>query len=416
MTGTRRPRPLVIGIIIVPAGLAFLAGGIWLVVLGGSWYYLVAGVGLVLSGAFLIAGRWPGLWLYAAVLLGTLAWSLAEVGLAGWELEPRLFLPALVGLYLLMPWVTRKLELRGGRWGLGLVVVACGVVGVIAFLQPRGIQASAAATRMAGRSAPAGASASASTHLVPANEWRFYGRTPRGDRYSPLTQINRENIGKLQLAWKAETGDTANPGENVPGGSGPEFNFEDTPIEVDGTLYVCTGHSWVVAFDAATGQKKWTFNPHAKTDPDEYLACRGVAYYEAPPGTPTDCPRRIIAPVLDARMVALNADTGKPCRDFGNDGFIDMTRFLGRVPPGFHYITSTPLVLDGRLITGGWIHDNQSVDEPSGAVRAYDPITGKLIWAWDMGRANSVVHRDDLAGSQLTRGTPNAWGAYTADP
>ena len=114
----------------------------------------------------------------------------------------------------------------------------------------------------------------------------------------------------------------------------------------------------MIAYDAVTGKQKWKFDPHANTKPDEYLACRGVAYYQAPAGTQTDCPRRIIAPVLDARMVALNADTGKPCEDFGTHGFISMTQYLGRVPPGFHFISSAPLVLDDRLITGGWIHDN----------------------------------------------------------
>lgn len=416
MVEARRSRPWIIGVIIMLAGVGFLVGGIWLAWLGGSWYYLIAGIGLLLSGGFLIAGRWPGLWLYALVLLGTLAWSLDEVGLSGWELEPRLMLPALVGLYLLMPWVTRKLDGRAGGWFLGLTVLACAVIGGVAFSQPRGIRAPVHGVQLTADSSSASARNRAPTNRVPANEWQFYGRTPRGDRYSPLAQINRDNIGKLQLVWKAQTGDTAQPGENVPGGSGPEFNFEDTPIEVNGTLYACTGHSWVIAFDAATGKKEWTFNPHADTDPDEYLSCRGVAYYQAPPGTKTDCPRRIIAPVLDARMVALNADTGKPCQDFGHDGFIDMTKYLGHVSPGFHFVTSPPLVMDGRLITGGWIHDNQGENEPSGAVRAYDPITGKLVWAWDLGHQPQVRHRNDLAHSQLTRGTPNAWGAYTADP
>jgi glucose dehydrogenase len=228
-------------------------------------------------------------------------------------------------------------------------------------------------------------------NAVADGDWLFYGRTPRGDRFSPLTQITPANVDKLQLAWQAHTGDNARPGENKAGGTGPEFNFEDTPLEVNDTLYVCTGHSWVIAYDAATGKRKWKFDPHANTKPDEYLACRGVAYYAAPAGTQTDCPRRIIAPVLDARMVALNADTGKPCEDFGTHGFISMTRYLGRVPPGFHFISSAPLVLDGRLITGGWIHDNQAEDEPSGAVRAFD-------LAVDAARTTEAHDADDHAG------------------
>jgi len=401
-----RSRPTASAIVVALFGLFFLVGGIWLVVLGGSWYYLIAGIALLATGALLWRGDGLALWLYALLLLGTLLWAVAEVGLHGWQLEPRLLLPILLGIYLLMPWVLRKLQWRGGHWALGAVVVVSVIVGIVGFSLPRGINGEI-------ERAPVASLAHASA--VADGDWLFYGRTPRGDRFSPLTQITPANVDKLQLAWQAHTGDNAQPGENKAGGTGPEFNFEDTPLEVNGTLYVCTGHSWVIAYDAVTGKRKWKFNPHANTKPDEYLACRGVAYYQAPAGTQTDCPRRIIAPVLDARMVALNADTGKPCEDFGTHGFISMTKYLGRVPPGFHFISSAPLVLDDRLITGGWIHDNQAEDEPSGAVRAFDPLSGQLVWAWDIGRTNPVVHPGDV-GKQLTRGTPNAWGTYTADP
>lgn len=407
-------RSWITGVFFLLLGLALAALGVWLVALGGSWYYLLAGLGVVGTGALVLRRRVEALWLYGVVLVGTILWAIAEVGLRGWELEPRLLAPAVLGIWMLLPWVRRKLVL-GGNAGSPMLrgaaflpaagVVAALVVLGIGLARPVGVSGTASGQRFAAASDP----------LVPDDDWHYYGRTPQGDRFSPLAQITPQNVDRLQVAWTAQTGDTMRPGENQGGtDAGHEFNFENTPIKVGDTLYVCTGHSWVVALDARTGAKKWSFDPHANTEPDVYLACRGVAFYQAPAGAKTDCPRRILAPVLDARVMALNADTGRPCEDFGTHGFISLTQYLGHVPAGFHFVTSPPLVLNDRMILGGWVYDNQARGEPSGAVRAFDPMSGKIVWAWDVGHPDQVVHPGPT--DVLTRGTPNAWGVYTADP
>jgi quinoprotein glucose dehydrogenase len=407
---SRHWAPLASGIVLLVLGLFFVIGGIYLLILGGTPYYLLAGIGLALTGLGLLFARGWSLWLYFIVLLGTLIWAVLGVGFERFALAPRLWLPILVGTWLVMPWVSHRLDEHGGAWALGVIVIAAVVVCIVPWFIPRGIHGTAVA-----RHFPA-----AATPLVGKGDWIYYGRTARGDRFSPLTQVDTRNVANLKLAWQAHTGDMPKPGENGGGGgSGAEFNFEDTPVAVDGTLYLCTGHHWVEAFDGATGKLKWKFDPGDNEKNARYHSCRGVAYYAAPPGTATPCPRRIIAPTSDARMFALNADTGKPCADFGNGGYISLTQYLGNVPPGFEFITSQPLVIGNRLITGGWIRDNMAENEPSGAVRAFDPVTGKLIWAWDLGRpqGHQVVHASDLPpGTELTRGTPNAWGTYTADP
>jgi quinoprotein glucose dehydrogenase len=93
---------------------------------------------------------------------------------------------------------------------------------------------------------------------------------------------------------------------------------------------------------------------------------------------------------------------------------VDLREHMGPVPPGFHFISSPPLVLNGRIVLGGWVYDNQAEDEPSGVIRAFDANTGQLAWSWDMGKvpANKALAADET----YTRGTPNGWGVYTADP
>src|SRR5215470_12489924 len=108
-SGSRRV-PVVTGVIYCIIGLALAAGGTWLVVLGGSLYYLIAGLGILVTGALLIAGRRSALWVYAAVLIGTLAWAIGEIGFDWWPLAARGDVVFPLGLWLLFPWITRNLS------------------------------------------------------------------------------------------------------------------------------------------------------------------------------------------------------------------------------------------------------------------------------------------------------------------
>jgi quinoprotein glucose dehydrogenase len=402
-------RPAISGAVVTLIGLVLLVLGVKLIALGGSWYYAIAGAALVASGILLIAGRKLGLWIYGLVIVGTVIWALAEVGLDGWKLMPRLFAPAVLGIWLGMPWVAGKLSPRGPDrrfvWGSLAGSAACLAICVIVILLGFGITNS----RYIRNSAPSAGTLTASDPMVADSDWRWYGRTPAGDRFSPVSQINPQNVSRLQVAWTFRTGDLPQPGENS---GGREFNFEATPIKVGNSLYFCSPHREVFALDAATGKLKWKFNPNADTKKNVYLACRGVAYFQAPPGTP--CPERIITTTADMRLVALDARSGQPCPNFGAGGYVSLKANLGPTPPGFHFITSQPMVINDRVILGGWIYDNQSEDEPSGVIRAFDPITGQLAWAWDMGRADPTAPLKP--GEVYTRGTPNGWGTYTADP
>lgn len=404
--------PALTGAVITLLGLAYLLPGGWLAWLGGTWYYVIAGLALIASGVLVVRRRRAGLWLYLLVFVASIVWAISEVGLDGWRLMPRLFAPALLGLWCCMPWVTRPLQGgRGQAWGSAAVYLLA-VAGIFwggwhisdtRFVHPESLTL----TPPPASDAPG------------ESEWRYYGRTPAGDRYSPLAQITPANVSKLQPAWAFHTGDLPREGE---ASAGREFNDEVTPIHVGDRLYICTPHREVIALDDTSGKELWRFNPHADTQANSYLACRGVAYYATPAASapasgapqPGDCPRRILTTTSDARLVALDADSGKPCASFGQQGYVSLTDQMGPVPPGFHFITSQPMVMHDRIVLGGWIYDNQAQGEPSGVVRAYDPRSGKLAWAWDLGKQNPTAPLQP--GEEYTRGTPNGWGTYTADP
>jgi len=402
-------------ILLALMGLFLFLGGAWLLFLGGSWFYVLAG-GVMLGAAF-ISLRKPALatGLYAALLLVATVWALFEVGFHIWGLEVRLFTLMGVGLWLLLPAVWRSTDdwFDDKRPILAALAISCVALVISGFI-PYSINGTVPADRMAAQGQPDTAGTG-----IPDGDWTAYGRTVGGDRYSPLAQITPANIGKLRRAWLTRTGDVRQGGEGTAAGpdQGHEFNLEVTPIKVGDTLYMCTPHSWVVAMDAATGKIKWKFDPHPDTADlakNVYVACRGVSYYRIPDEIQTSCRTRIYSPVADVRIVALDAQTGRPCDDFGDHGFISLREYLGHVPHGFHFVTSPPLVAKNRLITGGWIFDNQANFEPSGAVRGFDATTGEIAWAWDAGHQPETWKPGP--NDELTRDTPNAWGVYTADP
>src|SRR5215470_5869696 len=102
--------PVVTGVAYCIIGLALAAGGAWLAVLGGWLFYVIDGLGILVTGALLIAGRRSALWVYAAVLIGTLAWAIGEIGFDWWPLAARGDVVFPLGLWLLFPWITRNLS------------------------------------------------------------------------------------------------------------------------------------------------------------------------------------------------------------------------------------------------------------------------------------------------------------------
>ena len=397
---TRLLTTLLAWVVAILGGFFAVAGGV-LVSLGGSPYYVIAGLAMIASGGLIGRGSPLGRWLFVAIWLGTLLWALWEVGLDGLQLVPRLVAPTvLLVLVLLTGWSGRSPRLpRRAVPAVAVVLVALGVGTV--FLRGEG----AVAQETPGVAAPVAAASGEAD-----GDWRDYGGTLSGRRYSALADITPQNVGQLQLAWTQRTGDLPMPAESKE--HKREYHSEATPIHIDDTLYTCTPHSFVQAIDATTGRTKWSWHEDAKVAGNNYLVCRGVTYFEAPAGTP--CPHRIFAPTFNARLVALDADTGQPCPSFADGGAIDLRANMGTSKPSDQIGTTPPVVVNNRLIIGERIIDNVNRDIPSGVVRAYDPVSGAPVWAWDVGRSPDAI-APLPAGQFYTRGTPNVWGAITAD-
>src|SRR5215207_857933 len=153
-----------------------------------------------------------------------------------------------------------------------------------------------------------------------ATEWRFYGGDQGGARYSPLRQIDRRNVGRLQRAWVYHTGELEMGLKTAPF----QASFSTTPLVVGGVMYLTTPSSRVVALDAETGRGLWKFDPQAGRGVRGFNSHRGVAYWEGRGADGRTKDRRILFGTVDGRLVALNAETGKPRANFGHGGFVDL--------------------------------------------------------------------------------------------
>src|SRR4051812_20360877 len=383
---------VITGVLMALAGLGLGAGGLYLASMGGSWYYILAAVGFILTGALLVVGRPAALLVYALVVIGTLAWTVYEVRFDWWQLTARGDVIFLIGVWLLMPWTTNSLGRRTSEgppaaWrGSGLALsgslAIAAVVGIVAMFSDYHDQPGALPTEQALASVP-------NSGGVPDGDWHAYGRSWRGDRYSPLAQISPANAQNLQVAWKFNTGDIRGPNDPQ------ETTYEVTPIKVDDTVYLCTPHTIVIALDAETGQERWRYDPKIDESKDlQHLTCRGVSYHQVEDGHQADaatagaeCPKRLFLPTADARLIALDAMTGKPCPGFGDNGHVNLWTGMPEVQPGFYYSTSPPVVTRDFVIIGGKGSEKVSTREPSGVIPAYDVNNRPPVW--ELGRGNT---------------------------
>lgn len=375
-------------------GLLLTLGGGVLVYLGGSWYYLAAGIATLVVTVMMARRHILAPKIYAGILIVTLLWAVFESGLDFMALLPRLAAWLGVGLWFLMPWYRNTLIKRYPdvlpRYQ---PLIAAPLVAGLALLIVSSLQ---------GYTRHGTGSERQVVDREPVSDWRQYGNSDGGTRFAELDQINTETVGELQEVWRYRTG--------------IEDDFKMTPIQIGGELYLCTARNIVIALDADLGTELWRYDSKSEPAANHQYAktCRGLSYYEAPANYAGQCKRRLVMGTIDARMLAINADTGQLCSDFGEDGSINLRQGLSAHTPNEYYVTSPPLVADDVFVVGGLVNDSQKLGLPSGVVRAFDAITGEFAWAWDVG--NPGYHGEPSEGETYTPGTPNVWSIMSYDP
>jgi quinoprotein glucose dehydrogenase len=466
-----------VAIIMAVFAAPLLIGGAYLLSLGGSPYYVIAGITMLVTAFLLFKRHWSAYGLYTVFIIATVAWALWESGFYWWALAPRVGFPLIFGLLMLLPWVANKMHGKKTRvsadttnsalnkdtfkknplyyWGL---LASVGVGALLSF----GSLANNATDKL-GELDLTATSTDTSANLgdplsngeqTSEGEWSAYGRTDYGQRYSPLTQINTSNVKDLELAWQIQTGDVKGPNDVG------ETTYQATPLKIGNALFMCTPHNWVLALDADSGETLWKFDPKVEKNLQrQHQTCRGVSYYAGQAGADNvvadtntaasgnssvintatskattsnvmvqkiagntfdnasiQCDAKIFIPTSDAKLYALDPNTGQRCQDFGDDGALDLMHNMPFKQAGYYYSTSPPIVAGGVIIVAGAVNDNYDVNSPSGVIRAYDVNTGELMWNWDSGDPENTAPFDVNDPTQVYRtSSPNSWSTASAD-
>jgi quinoprotein glucose dehydrogenase len=203
----------------------------------------------------------------------------------------------------------------------------------------------------------------------------FTDKRQMGTKYSPLTQINASNVANLQQAWEYHTGEVSHDSKVLDA-------FEDEPSLIDGNLVVCTTSRRLIALDPVTGKQRWVYDPKSKAT--GMKKCRGISAWTddtAPVGAM--CKTRLFLGTADYRLVAVDSKSGKLCPEFGDHGQVQMKPTKPEIWPGEVSANSRPAVVNGVVVVGSTVADDQRLDAPSGRVIAFDARSGKQVWEFD---------------------------------
>lgn len=245
-------------------------------------------------------------------------------------------------------------------------------------------------------------------------QWSSYGADGGGTRFADGTQISRDNVAGLGIAWTYRTGEL---GQKL--ARAEKLSFEATPLFVRDTLYLSTPTGIVIALDPATGRQRWRFDPRiSRSSHYSEVTSRGVSsWIDARASAATTCSHRIFIGTLDARLLALDGRSGAPCGQFGSGGAVDLTVGIDIRDRGDYVVTSPPAIYRDLVIVGSAIGDNRAAQLERGIVRAFDARTGALRWSWDPIPANETEARARGWPAEAARrtGGANAWSMISVD-
>ncbi|WP_430907882.1 pyrroloquinoline quinone-dependent dehydrogenase [Maribacter sp. 2-571] len=235
--------------------------------------------------------------------------------------------------------------------------------------------------------------------------WYAYGGDAGGNRYVRSDQINSENVMDLKPAWTFRTGEL---GQNS--SIAEKLTFEATPIFFDNRLYLSTSYGKVFALDPTSGTELWSYDPKIDRNASfSELTSRGVSSWTDPDLHADEaCKKCIVLGTIHAKLIKLDAITGKPCKNFGKKGVVDLYEGVFVAEKGDYQTTSPPAIYQDLAITGSSIGDNFNADTGNGSVRAFSLRTGKLVWSWDpLAEARSTF--------KGPVGAANAWSVLSVD-
>ncbi|MEW5976206.1 MAG: pyrroloquinoline quinone-dependent dehydrogenase [Acidobacteriota bacterium] len=248
-------------------------------------------------------------------------------------------------------------------------------------------------------------------HALSGQEWPSYGGDPGGTRFSKLEQINRSNVSRLRPAWTYHTGERR---LGFPRDDSRPAAFECAPIVIDGRLFLVTPSSRVIALEAETGRELWVFDPQKGRNQRHFEQHRGAAYWQGMAEGKTS--RRIFYATFDGKLIALDAMTGRPCPDFGQEGMVNLRRGVADKWPHRGYgQTSPPAIFEDLVIVGSIVPEGPGLG-PSGDVRAFRAQDGSLVWTFHtVPRPGEYGHDTWEAESWKDRTGVNVWSIMSVD-
>ncbi|HCI9653690.1 TPA: pyrroloquinoline quinone-dependent dehydrogenase [Enterobacter hormaechei subsp. xiangfangensis] len=266
------------------------------------------------------------------------------------------------------------------------------------------------------------------TPLVPGTPtWDSFHGQLNAQKYSPLTQITADNVGKLTKVWEFHTGDVSD-GK----GDTPATVWSATPIFANDTLYIGTPFDRLIALDPGTGKEKWHYDTKSsrKALTQPVLKNRGVSYWQAKnPVSGEACQKMVYMGTVDGKLFALDADSGKPCSGFANNGVLDLNQWNTVNAKYPLSVLQPPTVVGNHLLVGWAGKDWAYAEAPPGTVFSVNAQTGKLEWTFEAipaeirkrtGTANVWTHMsadeaNGLAYLPVSSPSPNYWGGNRVD-